>query len=104
MTMDSLETTERRLREAVLHRNFDEVAAATNEYRRAFDREWRNMPPAQRRQSALPMEADRLMRWAIGRLQALRASLAARRRASGAASYYLTAGHIRRNRTWGAAG
>jgi hypothetical protein len=102
--MDALETSERRLREAVLHENFDEVAAATREYRQAFDREWRNMSPALRRQSALPLEADRLMRWAIARLQASRASLAKRRRASGVVGCYLVTGRGRRNRTWGAAG
>jgi len=102
--MDALETSERRFRDAVLKKNFDEVTAAAYEYRHAFDRVWRNMPPAMRRQSALPMEADRLMRWAIALMKASRASLAARRRASAAVSHYLGTGRIRRSRTWGSAG
>lgn len=102
--MDSLETSERRLREAVLQQNLDEVTAATCAYRHAFDREWSNMPLALRRQSALPLEADRLIRWAIARLKAYRASMSARRRASGTASRYLATGRMRRTRTWGTAG
>jgi hypothetical protein len=102
--MDALETSERRFREAVLKKNSGEVRAAACEYREAFDRVWCNMPLPLRRQSALPMEADRLMRWAIALMKASRASLAARRRASAAVSHYLGTGRIRRSRTWGSAG
>lgn len=102
--METLRTSERNLRAAVLEENFEQITAAAREFRDAFDREWRAMPAGLRRRSALPRDADRLMRWAMARVSASRASLAEQRRLSGAASHYLATGRARRERTWGTAG
>ncbi len=102
--MDLLETSELRLRAALDREDFAGVQEAVRAYRAAFDRTWRGMPSAARRASALPLEADRLMRWAILQVTMARASLAERRRVSGAAGSYLGTGRNLRNRTWGAAG
>lgn len=102
--METLRTSERSLREAVLAEDFDQVTAAAREFRNAFDREWGAMPAGLRRRSALPREADRLMRWALERVSAAKASLAGQRRLSGAAGYYLATGRAKRAHTWGTAG
>ena len=102
--MEALKQRERRLQEAVIQEDLDEVRRAAEEYRRAFDREWRAMPLDERRRSPLPLEAAELMRWARALMIVSRAALAERHRATGAAGRYLAAGRRRETHTWGSAG
>ena len=102
--MGELKAKEHRLREAVTGESCDIIAAAVSDYRRTFDELWRKMPDAERRRSALPLEAAALMRWAQAQLSDIRAALAGRRRSLSAAGRYLRTGRGRPAATWGSAG
>src|SRR5215472_12774400 len=90
-----LKKTEQRLREAVSNDCFDEVRVTAELYRQAFDREWSALPLTERRDSAMPLEAARLMEWALECVAASRARMADRRRGMGAAGAYLATGRNR---------